>query len=98
MDANGRASNGRFEKGHSLSQGKRNTRRSEFNARLRDAVTDEDFEAIVGKLIEEAKQGEPWAVKEALDRLCGKPTQDIEVEGAGLSVFKAIDRSAVEDV
>ena len=39
-----------------------------------------DMDAILGKLVELAKKGEPWAIQCVLDRLEGKATQKIEQE------------------
>ena len=37
--------------------------------------TDEDWQAVVDKLVELAKAGESWAVRELLDRVLGRPTE-----------------------
>lgn len=39
-----------------------------------------DKDLILGKLVELAKKGEPWAIQCVLDRLEGKATQKIEQE------------------
>jgi hypothetical protein len=43
------------------------------------AVKAGDVRAIVLKLLEQAKAGEPWAVKLALEYLCGPP-RDVDLE------------------
>jgi hypothetical protein len=44
-----------------------------FRAAALNAVKREDVEAIMAKLIEQAKAGEAWAIREFLDRVLGKP-------------------------
>ena len=50
-----------------------------FNSALKRALTQgpERIEKIVNMLIEQAEAGEPWAVKELIDRVDGKPAQSI---------------------
>ena len=36
---------------------------------------------IVGKLIKQAEDGEPWAIKEIIDRMDGKAIQQTEISG-----------------
>lgn len=70
----GRDRAGRFAKGNVGGPGNPHGRAV---ARLRqaviDTVTDDDFAAIIRTLVDAAKAGEPWAVKELLDRTIGKP-------------------------
>jgi hypothetical protein len=47
-----------------------------------------ELEEIVAKLVEDAKNGQPWAVKEIMDRVDGKAVQATEISG--------IDGDAVE--
>ena len=47
------------------------------------AISQEDFEAIVRKLIAAALDGESWAIREVLDRTLGRPGQSIAVTGVG---------------
>ncbi len=49
---------------------------------LAESVTAEDIRAVLTVLVEKAKAGEPWAVKEFLDRTLGKADQRLEVTGA----------------
>ena len=67
---------GRFQKGNAAAKGHKNTM-----ARRRQALTDtflrelkqEDFKAIVRKLIDQAKEGDMTAIREVLDRALGRP-------------------------
>jgi hypothetical protein len=42
---------------------------------------------IVSKLIEKAEEGEPWAIKEIMDRMDGKAIQATEITGADGAEF-----------
>lgn len=44
-----------------------------FRTAVLEAIKEEDIQAVVSRLVELAKAGESWAVKELLDRTCGKP-------------------------
>ena len=46
-----------------------------------ELVTAEEAEAVVLKLIGCAKAGEPWAIKELIDRCIGKPKESLELTG-----------------
>ena len=50
---------------------------------LAETVTAEDIRAVLTVLVEKAKAGQPWAVKEFLDRTLGKYDQRLEVTGEG---------------
>ena len=70
---------GRFLPGNRAARGNVTPRRTaSFRAALFRAVSPSDFRAVVGKLIEQAKSGEPWAVKLALQYLAGR-SEDIEL-------------------
>ena len=85
--ANGRDSNGRFAKGHSISSGKHRSnlkkRKQELASALTTAVSVRDVMEIVKKLVEKAKKGDIYAAKEVLDRCIGKSEQpltgDVEI-------------------
>lgn len=47
---------------------------------LASAVTDQDFLEVSQKLLQLAKLGEAWAIKELLDRLLGKPKQVVDMD------------------
>lgn len=50
-----------------------------FRSALFRCLKPSDFKAIARKLIESAKAGEPWAIREVLDRAIGRTTQMVEV-------------------
>ena len=61
-----------------------------FYDQLRKVLVQEDalkLRAIATKLIEAAEDGEPWAVKEIMDRMDGKPIQAQEITGADGAEF-----------
>lgn len=51
---------------------------SAWRAALAGAVSAEDVVEVTEKLKAEAKKGEPWAVKELLDRVLGKPHVSVD--------------------
>ena len=55
-----------------------------FYNQLRVALVQEDsrrLRTIADKLVKAAEQGEPWAVKEIMDRVDGKAVQSSEISG-----------------
>ncbi len=46
-----------------------------LRAILAESVTDEQIKAVIKTLVAKAMAGEPWAIKEILDRTLGKPVQ-----------------------
>ena len=66
-----------------------------FYGQLRKALVQEDalkLRAIAEKLVEAAIEGEPWAVKEIMDRVDGKAVQSTTFEDAkGNSLLQAIE-------
>ncbi len=76
---NGRDGRGRFAKGNVGGTGNPHARHvGQLRSALLATVTSEDIEAVVGKLIELAKNGNIQAAKEVLDRIYGRPNQPIE--------------------
>jgi len=62
-----------------------------FYNQLRIALVQEDsrkLRTIAQKLVDAAEQGEPWAIKEVIDRVDGKAVQATEISG--------VDGDAVE--
>ena len=55
-----------------------------FHGELHKALIQEDrlkLRQIADKLVEKAIEGEPWAVKEIMDRVDGKAVQSTEISG-----------------
>ena len=72
----GRNANGQFAKGWKGGPGSPHAAKvAEWRQALVDAVTPEDLTAVVQKLVERAKAGESWAVRELMDRTVGKPVE-----------------------
>lgn len=71
---NGRDASGRFAPGNAGGPGNpHGGKAARFRSILLDAVSDEDMRAVARTLVERAKAGEQWAVRELLDRAIGKP-------------------------
>lgn len=72
---------------------KNNSKGRMFFSELRKALTQEPerLRAIALKLISLAEKGEPWAVKELVDRIDGKPSQPQETEGTDTAKLLTID-------
>ena len=71
--------NGRFASGNQAAKGNAAPRKAAtFRAKLFRCVSPADFREIVEKLVEQAKAGEPWAVKLALQYLVGH-SEDVEL-------------------
>jgi hypothetical protein len=69
-----------------------------FYNQLRVALVQEDsrkLRIIAQKLVDAAEQGEPWAIKEVIDRVDGKAVQATEISGAD---GNAIEISQIEFV
>lgn len=70
---------GRFAPGNQCARGNATPRKAAtFRAKLFRCVTPADFRDIVQKLVEEAKAGQPWAIKLALQYLVGR-AEDVEL-------------------
>ena len=74
--------------------GNQNARKGKlFYDALRLALVQEDrkkLRNITTKLVEAAEKGEPWAVKEIMDRMDGKPVNTTELTGAEGSEIKVL--------
>ena len=44
----------------------------------------------VEELLKQAKDGEPWAIRELLTRCLGRPSQALSIEGDGLTLGQII--------
>jgi len=70
---------GRFTAGNRCARGNAAPRKAAtFRAKLFRCVSPTDFRAIVKKLVDEAQAGQPWAIKLALQYLCGN-SADVEL-------------------
>lgn len=77
---------GRFLPGNQAACGRGNPHAARVNAwraALAETVTEADVREVIAQLLEKAKAGQPWAVKEFLDRTLGKADQRLEVTGEG---------------
>ncbi|NDD52656.1 hypothetical protein EBZ39_02045 [bacterium] len=66
-------------------QGNQNAAKSRmFYDKLRLVLTQEPhrLRAIADTLVKKAEEGEPWAIKEIMDRMDGKAHQAVSVENA----------------
>ena len=99
---NGRDGKGRFTKGNPGGTGNPHARKvGQLRSAMLGAVTQADMRAVVGKLVELAKEGSVQAAREVIDRCIGKPIEAdlnevVTTTLAGLDgVLKA---SVVEDL
>ena len=71
---NGRDGQGRFAPGNPGGPGNPNARTAQrWRERLADIVTNDDFDAIIRRMVADAIAGDKDARSQLLDRLCGKP-------------------------
>jgi hypothetical protein len=91
MATNGRGDDGRFRPGCPPGPG-RPKRANEFRAVMLDAVSDDDVRAVMVKLVEQARAGQPWAVTQFLDRVAGKPIN----WGTGSRAEEALEGTTLE--
>ncbi|MEN6386383.1 MAG: hypothetical protein ABFD79_14490 [Phycisphaerales bacterium] len=78
---NGKDINGRFCKGNKFGRGNPHAAKvSKLRAALLKAVKPKEIEAVIKKLLEQAKSGNPDAIKELLDRVIGKPVETDLIE------------------
>lgn len=72
--ANGRGPGGRFAPGNPGGGGNPHAKAvGQLRAAMMASVSADDVAEVVRRLVRSAKLGEPWAVREFLDRLFGKP-------------------------
>jgi len=104
-DANGangaafRDGAGRFVAGNPGGPGNPNAKATaSWRKTLGEAVTPDDLADVLAVLVEQAKAGEPWAVRELLNRCLGKPSERHELAGpeGGLQIIisPAVDPNA----
>jgi hypothetical protein len=74
--------------------GNQNARKGKlFYDALRVALVQEDkkkLRTITEKLVKSAENGEPWAIKEVMDRIDGKPVNTTELSGTDNSPLKLV--------
>ena len=82
-NGDGRDACGRFVKGNRGGPGNPHAKAAgAWRSALTRVVLPSDVEAVLAVLVKRAKAGEPWAVRELLDRCLGKVRQsDVEVDG-----------------
>jgi len=64
-----------------------------FYDALRVALVQEDrkkLRTITEKLVKSAENGEPWAIKEVMDRIDGKPVNTTELSGTDNTPLKLV--------
>lgn len=72
-----RDAHGRFTRGNSGGPGNLHIKAvAAWRSALVRVVSPKDIEAVLKKLLKCAKAGDPWAIREVLDRCLGKPHQD----------------------
>ena len=98
---NGRTPAGTFSKGNKLGRGNPHHVQA---AKLRStpllAVSPDDLLAVVTAMVARAKAGEPWAIRELLDRCLGRtrPAEDdIAGDGKLTIIVRHVDRSIDSD-
>lgn len=75
-ESNGRSSMGRFAPGNRFAKGNPYAAKvAAWRRALTSTVTAGDMKDVIRKLLESAKVGESWAVRELLDRTLGKPIE-----------------------
>jgi len=65
-----------------------------FYNQLRVALVQEDsrkLRTIAEKLVKAAEQGEPWAIKEVIDRVDGKAVQSTEISGLDGGILETLN-------
>lgn len=76
-----RDAKGRFLPGNCGGPGNPNARSvATWRQALASSVSAADVAEVTAKLLEAAKAGEPWAIRELLDRCLGKPHVEIGVQ------------------
>lgn len=103
---NGRNSDGTFAKGNPGGPGNPQGKKlAQLRAKMTEVVTPEDMVEVWKSLLKAALKGEPWAVREILNRVHGKAPETVKldasvyVEKAGLDLLQdrevahALDRA-----
>lgn len=91
-ESNGRAARGRFGPGNAIAKGNPHAKAvNRFRSILLGSVSDNDLKTVVNQLVEKAKAGEPWAVRELFDRLIGKPVAPLDIDLTGGEAQSVVD-------
>ena len=81
--SNGRDDRGRFRPGNAGGPGNPHAAAvGKWRAALASSVTPEDLQEVIRAMVDQAKAGEAWAVRELLNRCLGRPAQTVAVEGS----------------
>ena len=92
-----RDSKGRFLPGNPGGPGNPQARNvATWRQALADTVSAADVAQVTQKLVAAAKAGEPWAIREVLDRCLGKPHVQIELQADADSVREYTERERKE--
>ncbi len=74
-------------------------KRKSFQKLITECTSDEDLREVWATLFKQAKEGQPWAIKEVLDRCLGKATVSVELESDAMTSFvkiiKGVDPDAI---
>lgn len=94
---NGRDERGRFTTGNPGGPGNPHAAQvSRLRSALLDAVAPEDMQAIALKLIDLAKNGDVMACRVLFDRVLGRPSQELTVEGERGTLIVHFDKQDAE--
>jgi hypothetical protein len=93
---NGRGPRGQFGKGNRYGKGNPQAKQAAaWRRALLQSIKPADLKAIIKKLVELARAGEPWAVREVLQRTLGSavPTDALQrIEELEVKVFQEMRR------
>lgn len=89
---NGHDAKGRFTRGNKEARGNPFARRlGKLRALVLDAVLDEDVRAVIRKLVDLAKAGNPAAAKLLLAYVIGRPTEAVNPDRLDLDEFRLLE-------
>jgi len=69
---------GRFASGNAGGPGRPPGTVAAWRGAMAESVTRDDIRAVTIVLVQQAKAGAPWAIRELLDRCLGRPMQAVE--------------------
>jgi len=92
-----RGGDGRFLPGNPGGPGNPQARNvSVWRKALADSVSPDDLAQAIQKLIDSAKEGKAWAIRELLDRCLGKPHVQVELQADVDSIRQYSEREQLE--